>query len=105
MSQPTVTIGLTMKDNVFLILTEFTTIIIHTTQVQVNAFIHSFIIHTIITMPFASNHLFHVNVININSPGSNPKSYHINIHIVLKSSYACVCYIECCSPHLLHQSN
>ena len=34
-------------------------------------------------MPFASNHLFHVNVININSPGSNPKSYHINIHIVI----------------------
>ena len=41
MPQPTVTIGLTIKDNVFLILTKFTTIIIHTTQVQVNAFIHS----------------------------------------------------------------
>ena len=34
-------------------------------------------------MPFTSNNLIHVKVININSPGSNPKSYHINIHIVI----------------------
>ena len=61
MPQPTFTIGLTMKDTVFLILTKFTTNIINTT----------------IAMPFASN-LFHVKVININSPGSNP-------------SHVCVC--------------
>ena len=67
MSQPTVTIGLTMKDNVLLILTKFTTIIMN----------------TIIAIPFTSNNLFHVKVININSPGSNPKSYHINIHIII----------------------
>ena len=56
-----------MKDNVSLILAKFTTIIIN----------------TIIAMPFASNNLFHVKVININSPGSNPKSNHINIHIAI----------------------
>ena len=67
MSQPTVTIGLTMKDNVLLILTKFTIIIMN----------------TIIAIPFTSNNLFHVKVININSPGSNPKSYHINIHIIM----------------------
>ena len=34
-------------------------------------------------MPFTSNNLFHVKVIDINSPGSNPKSNHINIYIVI----------------------
>ena len=48
-----------MKDNVLLILTKFTTIFLN----------------TIIAIPFTSNNLFHVKVININSPGSNPKSY------------------------------
>ena len=67
MPQPTVTIGLTMKDNVLLILAKFTTMIIN----------------TIIAMSFTSNNLFHVKVININSPGSNPKSNHINIHIAI----------------------
>ena len=56
-----------MKDNVSLILTTFTTIIIN----------------TIIAITFTSNNLFHVKVININSPGSNPKSNHINIHIAI----------------------
>ena len=55
-----------MKDTVFLILTKFTTNIINTT----------------IAMPFASN-LFHVKVININSPGSNPKYDYINIHVTI----------------------
>ena len=63
-----------MKDNVSLILTKFTTI---------NN-------NTIIAMPFATNNLFHVKVIiiiiikviNINSPGSNPKSNHINIQLM-----------------------
>ena len=67
MPQSTFTTGLTMKDNVSLILTKFTTIIIN----------------TIIAMPFTSNNLFHVKVTNINSPGSNPTSNHINIHIVI----------------------
>ena len=66
-----------MKDNVLLILTKFTAIIIN----------------AIITMSFTSNNVFHVKVIDINSPGSNPKSDHINIHIII-NPHTHVCYIE-----------
>ena len=74
------------EDNVFLILTNFTAIIIN----------------TIITMPFASSNVFHVKVINVNSPGSNPKSDHINSHIIINPhTYV----FEYCTLHSLHQSN
>ena len=58
-----------MKDNVFLILTNFTTIIIN----------------TIIAMPFTSNNLFHVKVININYPGSKSDKPSIIIIIIIQA--------------------
>ena len=63
MPQPTFTIGLTMKDNVPLILTKFTTIIIN----------------TIIAMPFASNNLFHVKVVNMHDMGSLGRMLQIDL--------------------------
>ena len=49
-----------MKDNVLLILTKFTTIIMN----------------TIITIPFTSNNLFHVKVININTLDAKAMTCH-----------------------------
>ena len=78
-----------MKDNVFLILTKFTTIISNT----IIAMLFASMLRLLAFCAFVAgwrhalrsewSFIIIIKVININSPGSNPKSNHINIHIVI----------------------